>query len=477
MAMAGFGIVDVVLRLINDRPVASVAGQKISIEVFDRVLKNELRRIQSQFPDLEINKSRLRDIQKNILDQMAQEIALEKLLETIGIRTSNDIVKEYIKGSFQKDGQFKYEEFKKMLDTNRVSEANIIDNVRKNVSVNQLISPISAFIEFPDFYKKFLLDIFTRKHNLIVCDIPLKSIHITNYSKDAEQKFFMENKKRYQIPSKRKISFLMIHHDHLKNRDKDLVELSGKIDDALGEGKPFEEIAKMYHLEQKDVWVNAGQESDDLSFLEDDMKELVLKNLENLKEHDESSLLEKGKLSLMMRAVSFVKEKPIEFKDLKKYETIHKRFKSDFHVFLQRKEVEKIATSFIKNEMSSSKFESLIRKYDLQKPKHMSVSRLDIQTKKVDLSFLNLSSDEVWEIIFSKKEKAVFVDFSKEHCYFFFVKGFKNSTIDKESAQFLQILLQMAQKDYAHLVQARAKELYPLDVNEERLKIFENNDA
>ncbi len=107
-----FGIMDIVMKQIQDRPVATVGDKKISPETLHFAVQDEMKRLQSQFKGV-ISLEQLKElhIHQHVLDRMAQGLALEQLIHNLGINVPNEFVKAYIEGRFHQDGHFNYNVF------------------------------------------------------------------------------------------------------------------------------------------------------------------------------------------------------------------------------------------------------------------------------------------------------------------------------------------------------------------------------
>lgn len=200
--------------------IATVGKVKISADIYHQNLRQRLEMMQREFRSLDRKLIQQLNIPQQILEQIIQQNLLLQTAQDMGIDVSAGEIRDKIISYpvFQKDGKFiGFEEYKKILEWNRISVTEFEKSLRKEVLLDKIIQLITAGIavaeeEVWENYKKEnesarLEYVLVEKEKIEMKDeLPAKEI----------QQFFEENREKYKIPEKRQGEYIFFKTEDFK---------------------------------------------------------------------------------------------------------------------------------------------------------------------------------------------------------------------------------------------------------------------
>lgn len=182
-----------------------------------------------------------------ITGRLAVESQLRQEANDFGLRISDEAILEQIKADplFQKNGQFSTESFRFILYRQGMTEAGYFDHLREKLSANMLLSSITSFNPIPAEVTDDYINGQRERRDVLVVTIPdnYKKVR-SNPSKKQLEDYFFENSFNFQIPEKRKVSYIKFGGED----DAADYELSVKVEDGLAGGATMAEVAKANDL-------------------------------------------------------------------------------------------------------------------------------------------------------------------------------------------------------------------------------------
>ncbi|MGB8953094.1 MAG: SurA N-terminal domain-containing protein [Candidatus Aminicenantales bacterium] len=206
--------------------VATVGRKRISEESYFQALRFRLDAIQKEFQQLNRSFIEQLNIPQQVLEQMIEQILLFQLAKDMGIRASNEEIRDKVMSYpvFQKDGKFiGFEEYKKILAWNHISLSQFEDGLRNEIILNKVIQVLTAGIplspdELWEYYKK---ENQTAKIEYLALE--KSKMELEGEPAEAEiRSFFENNRAKYKIPEKREAFYIFLKMDDLKKE----IELS-----------------------------------------------------------------------------------------------------------------------------------------------------------------------------------------------------------------------------------------------------------
>jgi peptidyl-prolyl cis-trans isomerase D len=309
--------------------IAWVGKERISVDLFYSNLRQRLEMMKKEFKDLDRKLIQQLGVPQQVLEQLIQQTLLLQVSRDLGLDASNKEVLEKIKSYpiFQKEGKFiGFEEYKKILEWNRISLTEFEESLRKEIILNKVVQLATAGIpvtqeEIWENYKKE-----NESAKLEYALIEEDKIELESEPAPSEiQEYFEEDKEKYKIPERREGAYIFLATDDLKtelelvdsdleryyrdnlsqfeepervkasriyipfsDREKEIVLAEGEnIRERISKGESFSELALKFSKDEK------AQESGDWGFY--DWKRLSSpekEEIEKLSAGETSSVIE-----------------------------------------------------------------------------------------------------------------------------------------------------------------------------------------
>jgi peptidyl-prolyl cis-trans isomerase D len=202
--------------------VASVGGKKISKDLYFQTLRDKLEALKEQYKDLNRNLIQQLNIPQQVLEEIIQQNLLLQAARAMGIQASDDEIRDRIKTMFQRDGKFiGFEEYKRILNWNRLSTDQFEESLRKEIIINKLLKVVTAGIVVTpeEVWKSYKNNNESAKIEYAV--IETDKIEIKKEPEESEvREYFDKNKENYKIPEKREGNLVFLNTDGLKKEVK-----------------------------------------------------------------------------------------------------------------------------------------------------------------------------------------------------------------------------------------------------------------
>ncbi len=281
-SFAFFGIGDIFKRNLSDHAI-KIGSKKISTEYVNHIsniLKNRYEKYKIEQPN---EKTLQEEAIKSIIKENISLMEAEKL----GINISNNLSFELIKNeaNFQNiNGEFAPEKFQQFLAINNLTEKQIFDDLKKQISINLFNNILSINnISFPN-YQKLNIASFYEIRNATIIELKITEDIDKKQPTDAELVDFYDKKKnQFKKDESREINLIDLSCKKFENivniNDKDINEEYNKnisnyqkseerdiqqiistsekeINLAykdLQSGKSFQEVAENLNINEKDL--------------------------------------------------------------------------------------------------------------------------------------------------------------------------------------------------------------------------------
>ncbi len=267
----------------SNNAAANVDGVKISRASFEQAYQNERNRMQSQlgeyFSNLLADPNYVASFRRSVLDRMVNDVLLEEHAKSLGLRISDEQVKEEIFAmpAFQSDGKFDQEMYlsalrragysadsfasymrsdllrQQLMDAVQNSEFSLAGEVNaqglllgqtrtvKTITINPDTFAHSITVSDQDVaqYYNSHNDEFTRpeQFKLSYLELSANSIKDSIIVSDADaEQYYQEHIDQYSTKEQRRLSHILIQGDNQKEADEVLTKLNN--------GADFAELAK-----------------------------------------------------------------------------------------------------------------------------------------------------------------------------------------------------------------------------------------
>ncbi|GGD56430.1 SurA N-terminal domain-containing protein [Lacimicrobium alkaliphilum] len=287
-ALAGVGSY---LNAKSDQPVANVNGEDIGQASLERAYQNERARMEQQygdaFIDMMADSEYMRTFRRNLLDRLIAEKLVEQTAEDLGLRVSDQQVKDAIleTPSFQIAGAFNNDRYQAILRQNGLQPKDFRDILRQDMTRQQVVRavlgtefslnseaqlayrlqrqtrdlgylsvPASAFmqeIEITDeelnaFYQANITQFDTQeKISLRYVELKVDDLLSQIDVNEAElEEYYQVNAEQYRTEEQRRASHILLEVDG-DNTEKQM-ELARELQQRLEDGADFAALAQEY---------------------------------------------------------------------------------------------------------------------------------------------------------------------------------------------------------------------------------------
>ena len=204
---------------------AKVGNTEIARGEFEMAYQNERNRMQSQlgdyFSQMLANPEYVESLRKSVLDRMINEVLLDQQAEALGLRISDQQIRDLILElpEFQVDGKFNQDIYQATLRRVGYTPDSFAEYLRRDLVRQQLVNALqtSDFALPGEVQAEGKLYIQTR-------DIRTITIDLAKYAKDVKltdeeiQTFYAENPQKFTRPEQVKVSYIELSAAALKKQ-------------------------------------------------------------------------------------------------------------------------------------------------------------------------------------------------------------------------------------------------------------------
>ena len=133
--------------------VATVNGQSISSQQYQRAYNQTINRYQEQFGGtLPSGLLEAMNLKQQVLNQIIQELVMQQGAKEAGLIVGNEEVRKIIQGmdAFREEGIFKLDRYKKLLASSRMTTADFENSVRNDLLQGKILNHLSRFARISD---------------------------------------------------------------------------------------------------------------------------------------------------------------------------------------------------------------------------------------------------------------------------------------------------------------------------------------
>lgn len=215
-----------IFRNNNSRYVAKVADEKISADLFNSRLRQEIAQIERNYGTT-LNEEQIKSLQidKMLLRDMISQAMIQDQISSLNINVDDKLVGKFVKRDpnfFDENGKFSRKHFEELLNAAGISEAKFVDNKRKDIAQNYILG--SLINEEQLVYVSQLDKIAKHRMDKILVDVIKIPPQVVKESKNPSEtdliQFYQENKEKFKSPELRKISYLTFNYSDVASEIK-----------------------------------------------------------------------------------------------------------------------------------------------------------------------------------------------------------------------------------------------------------------
>lgn len=273
--------------------IATVGKEKISTDLYVGNLRQRIEALQRQFKELDSKFIQQLNLPQQVLEQLIQQTLLLQTAHEMGLRASNTEIREKIKSYpvFQKDGKFiGFEEYKKILEWNRIAIPEFEDNLKKDVLLEKVVQVLTSGVSITqaELWENYKINNESAKLEYIILETQSMTVE-EEPSPEYIREFFEKNREDFQIPERREADYIFFNSEEHKadieltdseiedyyadnssqfmepekvnvsriylpfeDKERELIETEMKsIQDRIAAGEDFGNLAKNYSKDEK----------------------------------------------------------------------------------------------------------------------------------------------------------------------------------------------------------------------------------
>lgn len=197
-----------------------VGKDKISGDIYYQNLRQRLESLKREFKDLNTNFIQQLNIPQQILEQIIQRSLLLQQAQDMGIDASPEEIRQKIINYpvFQRDGQFMgFEEYKKILDWNRIPVSKFEESLREEIVIEKLINVLTAAVTVTEdeLWQNYQKNNESAKLEYVILETETVELEAEPTIEES-QAYFEKHKEKFQIPEKREGDMVFFKTEDLK---------------------------------------------------------------------------------------------------------------------------------------------------------------------------------------------------------------------------------------------------------------------
>lgn len=213
-----WGIGDIIRNYSASQPVITVNKTSVTSESFSREYNQTRQNIRNAgergLTDAEMKSI---DVKGLVLEQMIDKAVLEETMKKYGIVIPKKTVLRVIESipEFQKDGVFDGRLYTVLLQRSGMSESAFVNNIKENLSKNQILNPLIAGYRVPSFIKETIAKEFDSKKTLAIGYVKLADMKIDAVDEEDISEYYNSHKDQYKKSETRDVSILIVDSSKL----------------------------------------------------------------------------------------------------------------------------------------------------------------------------------------------------------------------------------------------------------------------
>lgn len=202
--------------------VAVVGDEKIGTADLSTAAGRAVDQIRQQNPTITMPGFIAEDGLVEVLDQLIDRAAIGEYAKQMGLRAGENLVNSEIMsfGAFRgADGNFSQEQYELVLSQQRISDAEVREDIATGLLAQQLITPLQQGSSMPDKLIRRYASLARERRSGSLVLVPSAVFSPTEDPTDAQlQKFYSDNRSRYLRPERRVLRYATFGPDSVDER-------------------------------------------------------------------------------------------------------------------------------------------------------------------------------------------------------------------------------------------------------------------
>jgi len=204
--------------------IAQAGGEKLTTEQVKDTMNRQLDRMREQQPEIDMAAFLRRGALEDIVDQMIDMAAASAFGTKMGLAATKRMIDAQIVKipAFQGvTGQFDQNAFRAALSNQKMTEAQLRDQIRSQLMQQQLVTPVAASAAVPKSLALQYASLLLETRSGIVGAVPTKAMGAGAEPSDADvAAWYRQNIARYTIPERRVIRYAVFGAENVAAQAK-----------------------------------------------------------------------------------------------------------------------------------------------------------------------------------------------------------------------------------------------------------------
>lgn len=211
------GVIDVFRIMSEVPPVAKIGRLKVSFPDFYEAYRRALMEVRRRDPVL--SKDQVEHfLPQKVLDELIIQQVLRREPDRQSLVIPDQVVVDQIHALCSVNGKYDPERFRQILGMMRMTPAQLMDNIRQSLKLQQLLGPVSRGMCFNAHYVDALVNTLGHRKNFEVAYIPWDRIPEQTPTHDDLAEWVAKNRERYELPDQRVVEVIVLDHKVLGDR-------------------------------------------------------------------------------------------------------------------------------------------------------------------------------------------------------------------------------------------------------------------
>ena len=206
----------------SDTTVATVGGQTISADELQRALQPTIERLRAQFGGA-VDSQQLKElgVTDSVLDQLIDNRLLNQEADRLGLAVPDSVIRTaiYENPNFAgPDGRFDRQRFDEILAMNRLSEDQLVADLRRDIPRSDLVQAITAGAAVPPQVVNVLYKYRNQRRLADIVAFPAAGVSNVGQPSNADlEKFYNAHKDLFRAPEYRGFTIASLSPDDVKS--------------------------------------------------------------------------------------------------------------------------------------------------------------------------------------------------------------------------------------------------------------------
>lgn len=208
-----FGIDSYLNQAGGNVAVATVAGEKISVQEFSNSIENVRNRLQSEGQKVDAAMLDSPELKKSVLDGLITRRLVNKEVENAHFRISDDQLNQHILSmpEFQENGKFSEDLYQKTLQQNKLTAAKFESSIRSDMVTQQARDGMAKLAFAPQAVAEKALQFAFQQREVSTVDVKASDfISQVKVTPEQVKQYYEQHKDKFKVPEQVKLEFALL---------------------------------------------------------------------------------------------------------------------------------------------------------------------------------------------------------------------------------------------------------------------------